>query len=300
MEQCVALADYDATVDDEISFRKGDTITVVAKGAASGYWEGELNSHRKGSLKRGLFPNCFVSSNIRANVVPSFQDKALALYSYAAKARGEMSFEPGDVITVLRPSASAGWWCGWNESFTQRLQRAKRHPASIEAECGSSTNPLIFPTNFVSCKVVEGSFAFEGRHSHELTITKGDVILVHRRWNDGWWEGSLNGHRGIFPSNYTTSNWATTTPPFFCNRCKSIFSTHLSTECKECGRNEAIVSSMTTALNDFQSQLLPQFDLFAYMDILPTQSDRTALLTLADSVDRSVRKEVRSSGNVKH
>ena len=44
---------------------------------------------------------------------------------------------------------------------------------------------------------------------HQIIITfselfqKGDVVLVRRMSvGEGWWEGELNGKRGLFPSSY--------------------------------------------------------------------------------------------------
>ena len=44
--QAQALYDYDATTDDELTFKEGDVITILQKDPA-GWWEGELNG-RKG------------------------------------------------------------------------------------------------------------------------------------------------------------------------------------------------------------------------------------------------------------
>eukprot|EP00662_Eupelagonemidae_sp_cell21_P054128 gene54128-25104_t len=53
MEQCVAIYDYDAGSPDELSFRKKDLITVIAKGSDSGFWKGMSKG------RTGIFPNCF-------------------------------------------------------------------------------------------------------------------------------------------------------------------------------------------------------------------------------------------------
>lgn len=312
MEQCIALVDYEAQVPEEISFKKGDVITVVAKGSNSGFWEGMVNNAPKGSKKKersetvkdalgsdaeasttekkGLFPNCFVSSNLRPNTVPSFTDKAMAMYDYVAKDASELPLKRGDVITVVRPGGSPGWWCGYNETAVKRMMGERED--LIKMKCGTKKHPLLFPTNFVSSKVVAASFAFQGRSAHELTLVANDVILVHRRWNDGWWEGSVGNRRGIFPSNYTLPNVATTDPPFFCPRCKTPFVSHGAlADCKECGKNEELVASMTAALLDHAKGTLPSLDLFAYVELDPAKGGKSALLSVADTVDRSVRKE---------
>lgn len=320
MEQCIAIADYDAMAPDEISFKRGDTITVVAKGASSGFWEGMVNreacngaKHKKEKSskseantdgcssssaaegeKRGLFPNCFVTSNLRRQVAPTFLDKAMALYDYTARDSSELSMKKHDVLTVVRPSSSPGWWCGVNESAAKRMKGlGSSDDHTIGMTCGTKKRPLMFPVNFVTSKIVQATFAFQGRQAHELSFSAGDVILVHRRWNDGWWEGTIGCRRGIFPSNYSLPNVSTTEPPFFCPRCKTPFANAGSSlaECKECAKNEEIVESMVTALQDHKRGLLPRLDLFSYVDLEPNQGGRTALLSVADTVDRSVRKE---------
>ncbi|KAF7259924.1 hypothetical protein EG68_02913 [Paragonimus skrjabini miyazakii] len=39
-------------------------------------------------------------------------------------------------------------------------------------------------------------------HTDELSFKKGDILAVSRQLDGGWWEGSLNGVTGWFPSNY--------------------------------------------------------------------------------------------------
>ncbi|ESO10315.1 hypothetical protein HELRODRAFT_91958, partial [Helobdella robusta] len=38
----------------------------------------------------------------------------------------------------------------------------------------------------------------------QLCFQKGDLILVTQAIDGGWWEGTLNGFTGWFPSNYVT------------------------------------------------------------------------------------------------
>lgn len=50
--------------------------------------------------------------------------------------------------------------------------------------------------------LVKARFPFEQTNEDELSFLKGDVISVSRQEEGGWWEGSLNGKTGWFPSNY--------------------------------------------------------------------------------------------------
>uniref|UniRef100_A0A8C5GGS0 Rho guanine nucleotide exchange factor (GEF) 7a n=1 Tax=Gouania willdenowi TaxID=441366 RepID=A0A8C5GGS0_GOUWI len=50
--------------------------------------------------------------------------------------------------------------------------------------------------------LVKARFNFQQTNEDELTFAKGDIISVSRQEDGGWWEGSLSGRTGWFPSNY--------------------------------------------------------------------------------------------------
>uniref|UniRef100_A0A4W5P5H5 Rac/Cdc42 guanine nucleotide exchange factor (GEF) 6 n=1 Tax=Hucho hucho TaxID=62062 RepID=A0A4W5P5H5_9TELE len=50
--------------------------------------------------------------------------------------------------------------------------------------------------------LVKARFQFKQKNEDELSFNKGDLIRVSRQEEGGWWEGSLNGKTGWFPSNY--------------------------------------------------------------------------------------------------
>ncbi|XP_073318514.1 rho guanine nucleotide exchange factor 7b isoform X1 [Pagrus major] len=75
-----------------------------------------------------------------------------------------------------------------------------------------SRSSKLLPPQYRSLDMSEGSgcghvlvkarFAFEQTNEDELSFSKGDIISVSRQEDGGWWEGSLNGKSGWFPSNY--------------------------------------------------------------------------------------------------
>ncbi|XP_003802705.2 rho guanine nucleotide exchange factor 6 isoform X1 [Otolemur garnettii] len=50
--------------------------------------------------------------------------------------------------------------------------------------------------------IVKARFNFKQTNEDELSVCKGDIIYVTRVEEGGWWEGTLNGKTGWFPSNY--------------------------------------------------------------------------------------------------
>ncbi|XP_036357446.1 rho guanine nucleotide exchange factor 7 isoform X6 [Octopus sinensis] len=51
-------------------------------------------------------------------------------------------------------------------------------------------------------KRVKAMHNFKGSNNDELVFQKGDLITVTQVVDGGWWEGTLNGKTGWFPSNY--------------------------------------------------------------------------------------------------
>ncbi|XP_069802246.1 SH3 domain-containing kinase-binding protein 1 isoform X2 [Dendropsophus ebraccatus] len=51
------------------------------------------------------------------------------------------------------------------------------------------------------CKVL---FPYEALNEDELTIREGDIVIVVNKdcVDVGWWEGEINGRRGVFPDNF--------------------------------------------------------------------------------------------------
>ncbi|TRZ03298.1 hypothetical protein DNTS_009835, partial [Danionella cerebrum] len=45
-------------------------------------------------------------------------------------------------------------------------------------------------------------FDYQAQHEDELTIAVGDIISNIRKDEGGWWEGELDGRRGLFPDNF--------------------------------------------------------------------------------------------------
>ncbi|KAK6766475.1 hypothetical protein RB195_026029 [Necator americanus] len=50
--------------------------------------------------------------------------------------------------------------------------------------------------------VAKAKYNFEGKNNDELTFFKNDMITITQQLEGGWWEGTINGKTGWFPSNY--------------------------------------------------------------------------------------------------
>ena len=288
-ERCTALCDYEGFGLDELSFKKGDVITVISKGTNSGFWEGSLGD------AQGIFPNCFVSSNMNPTRPSTFNDKCVAMFDYDPAERAKdgkktgkrMKMQRNDLITI-KAHAQDGWWWGINETDRERRARDEAHASGKKIELKDKDGKRkphpkaekkveLFLAKFVSANIVQAVYAFQGRQRCELTIEAADIIMLNRRWNDGWWEGYISCspdedptlksgivqsvgknrylRRGIFPSNYCAPNVATLEPSLFCPKCRTVYE-KVGTECKECIRNQEIVKTMQNTLAENTEKLV--------------------------------------------
>ena len=55
---------------------------------------------------------------------------------------------------------------------------------------------------FVIHSVVIAAFDYTKDKHDELTFREGAIIYVIKKNDDGWYEGIMDGTRGLFPGNY--------------------------------------------------------------------------------------------------
>lgn len=117
----VAMYDYDAEEDNELSFKEHDIIDVHDDDE-SGWWAGTI----QGTDKSGLFPDNFVEKRDASSSAPPAEAPAAtessdsgkkvlfqvkALYDYDKEEDNELSYVEGDIIDVIDTDDS-GWWTG--------------------------------------------------------------------------------------------------------------------------------------------------------------------------------------------
>jgi hypothetical protein len=140
----VALYDYSGADQHELSFAQGDVITVLEENA-SGWWLGLILE------RKGYFPSNYcepIAKKARtlfdiANEVPVTDVRAFrAAYKYVAMEPGEVSFSPGDDVTVEQKNGD--WWVGTVNGVTGRFPAIMVEPAPVSVGApGESLDALL-------------------------------------------------------------------------------------------------------------------------------------------------------------
>ncbi|XP_046849050.1 intersectin-1-like [Xenia sp. Carnegie-2017] len=215
--QAVALYQYQAKNDNELSFNKNDMI--ILKEQRDMMWLGEVNGktgwfpksyakllrgQRRGEGSTSDVPPEKASVQIPSTGASAFTEvpetrpadvvsECVALYSYKGQA-GDLSFQEGDVISITKNEGD--WWEG-----------------SLKGQKG------IFPANYVKMKEVEAQTsstkrpeiatvitAYTATAPDQLSLVPGQYIAVKAKNDNGWWEGQLQARgkkrqSGLFPGN---------------------------------------------------------------------------------------------------
>uniref|UniRef100_A0A8V5FI09 Uncharacterized protein n=1 Tax=Melopsittacus undulatus TaxID=13146 RepID=A0A8V5FI09_MELUD len=214
--RCQVAFSYMPQNEDELELKVGDIIEVVGE-VEEGWWEGILNG------KTGMFPSNFIKelsdsedAGIEEQVKPSLKDTAGSesdggdsCSTKSEGANGGTAIQPkkvkgvgfGDIFKdkpiKLRPRSIEveNDFLPVDKSVGKKLPpaTATQEPTKIEVDSRTKTKEY--------CKVI---FPYEAQNDDELTIREGDVVtLISKDCVDvGWWEGELNGRRGVFPDNF--------------------------------------------------------------------------------------------------
>nr|KAG5692636.1 hypothetical protein BaRGS_003526 [Batillaria attramentaria] len=152
--------------------------------------------------------------------------EAVVEFDYDAEQEDELTLRVGNVIRNVI-TAEGGWWEGelngkkgmFPENFVKlRSKEPAKKEEKREAAQRKSVRelankfkdgvpmggsmvqkkkaPEVKPKK---CKVL---FEYKPENGDELELTVGSIIDFHREVEEGWWEGTLNGRSGVFPSNF--------------------------------------------------------------------------------------------------
>ncbi|KAK7066311.1 Intersectin 1 (SH3 domain protein) [Halocaridina rubra] len=154
-----------------------------------------------------------------SNVVASAGGGAMryrALYQFDARNHDELSFMPGDVITItVTEGAEPGWvggelrgQTGWfPEAYCERIEDKAAPEAAVTEVVRTQLENI--PEESTAAPALQqksigeavGIFPWRAKQNNHLSFNKGDRITV-REQQDQWWYGQLNNVGGWFPHSF--------------------------------------------------------------------------------------------------
>ncbi|XP_029361104.1 SH3 domain-containing protein 21 isoform X2 [Echeneis naucrates] len=227
--EVLVLIDFEGTIGDELTVKKGDVVKNVAKAGEEGWLLGELRG------KKGIFPANFVQEvplsltgggkreprSIRKAKKMKQTRKCEVVFAYSPMNEDELELVVGDTIEIMK-EIEDGWWMGMKNgkvgafpsNFVEEIfvplkdlkhSEAKMRPKLTDAMFSkglSQRTSVRKKENMTEC--CQAMFDYKAKAEDELDLKKGDVVLILNKEteDEGWWEGELNGCCGFFPDNF--------------------------------------------------------------------------------------------------
>uniref|UniRef100_UPI0035900717 growth factor receptor-bound protein 2 isoform X1 n=1 Tax=Myxine glutinosa TaxID=7769 RepID=UPI0035900717 len=207
--EAIAKYDFNATADDELSFKRDDVLKVLNEDCDQNWYKAELNG------KDGFIPKNYIEmkphvwfrgkiSRAKAEELlnrQKFDGAFLVRDSESAPGDFSLSVKFGNDVQhfkVLRDGA--GKYFLWVVKFSSLNELVEYHRTT-----SVSRTQQIFLRDMEQIQqqmYVQALFDFEPQEEGELGFRRGDFIQVVDNSDANWWKGICKGQSGMFPRNY--------------------------------------------------------------------------------------------------
>ncbi|XP_037709212.1 intersectin-1 isoform X2 [Drosophila subpulchrella] len=236
-----AVYEFNARNAEEITFVPGDIILVpLEQNAEPGWLAGEINGHT------GWFPESYVeklddgvvapvavvepeivaevaavadtyNDNITTSEAPAAAadltaagdvEYYIAAYPYESAEDGDLSFGAGEMVMVIKKEGE--WWTGTIGSRTGMFPSNYVQKADVGTASTATADPVESLDQGMRAKrseIAQVIAPYEATSTEQLSLTRGQLIMIRKKTDSGWWEGELQakGRRrqiGWFPATY--------------------------------------------------------------------------------------------------
>eukprot|EP00096_Caligus_rogercresseyi_P015547 TRINITY_DN799_c0_g1_i6.p1 TRINITY_DN799_c0_g1~~TRINITY_DN799_c0_g1_i6.p1 ORF type:complete len:898 (+),score=300.51 TRINITY_DN799_c0_g1_i6:905-3598(+) len=243
------LHDWASTKESELNLVKGENISVTST-SNENWWQGESLEGKKGYFPSNFVTTEHLEARGNTPVeapevigsspevvsapeaVSGDEIRCVALYPYNSEEPGDLNFEQGDIIILV--SQTEDWWTGrigdrtgvfpfnyveiikdgeFKNVDAPQIPEAQKpsHDDSNDALPEASNDGSI--TEEASGKSPEIATVvapYEASSKEQISLQKGQMILIKKKNSSGWWQGEVQGGKGKkrqigwFPANYVT------------------------------------------------------------------------------------------------
>uniref|UniRef100_A0A034VQ21 Intersectin-2 n=1 Tax=Bactrocera dorsalis TaxID=27457 RepID=A0A034VQ21_BACDO len=239
-----AIYEFTARNQDEITFVPGDIILVpLEQNAEPGWLAGEINGHTgwfpetyvekledeyaTATTTPAITAETDTSEQISGYAAQdAFNDNSqslgadahngeveyyIAAYPYASTEVGDLSFNAGEMVMVIKKEGD--WWTGTIGTRTGMFP--SNYVQKADVGTASADTALDIAGAFDDQKgmrakrseIAQVIAPYEATSPEQLSLTRGQLIMIRKKTDSGWWEGELQakGRRrqiGWFPATY--------------------------------------------------------------------------------------------------
>ena len=206
--EAIAKHDFNATADDELSFRKFDTLKILNMEDDVNWYRAELEG------REGLIPSNYIQmkphdwyhgrisrADAERLLISQHEGAFLIRVSESSPSDFSLSVKCGDYVQhfkVLRDTQ--GKFFLWVVKFNSLNELIEYHrSASVSRSQDIKLRDIQMPSDEM---LVQAMYDFTPQENGELGFKRGDVITVTDNSDQNWWEGEIDGRKGYFPATY--------------------------------------------------------------------------------------------------
>ncbi|XP_021254521.1 dynamin-binding protein isoform X1 [Numida meleagris] len=189
-----AVFDFCPSVSEELPLFVGDVIEVLD--VVDEFW---LLGKKEGVT--GQFPSSFVES-VDIPLLKQGEKLFVCTSDFTSQEPGSLSLQRGDLVILGGPLASS-WLQGrssWGSKGFFPSSCVRELCLSVRSHQLSHSSLLEVPA--YSLGQARALMGLSAQLEEELDFREGDVINIIGIPEPGWFEGELQGHRGIFPEGF--------------------------------------------------------------------------------------------------
>ncbi|XP_040263984.1 GRB2-related adapter protein 2 isoform X1 [Bufo bufo] len=212
-----ALYEFNASGEDELSFKKGDILKILA--SDDNWFKAELRGN-EGYVPKNYVemqtPSWFCEKSTRVEAENVLISKQVGYFIIRASqtSRGEFSIsvrheEDVQHFKVIRDKS--GNYSLWTEKFKslnklveyyKNVSISRQNHVLLQDEDSPQPQAVSQPRRI---RLVKALYDFKALEPDELSFQANDIIEVMEVSNDSWWLGKLGHKTGLFPSNYVAN-----------------------------------------------------------------------------------------------
>ncbi|XP_032595566.1 intersectin-1 isoform X3 [Drosophila grimshawi] len=220
VEYYIAAYPYESAEDGDLSFGAGEMVMVIKKEGE--WWTGTIGN------RTGMFPSNYVQkadvgtsvvANPAANAIePETAEQEVTLNgSTAYAAQPEAQLQPEQVQQVPSESEPKAQPVELEEShedldtevsqINTQSKTQSTEPAESYSRPMSRTSSMTPGMRAKRSEIAQVIAPYEATSAEQLSLTRGQLIMIRKKTDSGWWEGELQakGRRrqiGWFPATY--------------------------------------------------------------------------------------------------
>jgi len=124
-----------------------------------------------------------------------------ALYSFQAQNPREITFKKGDIIFVKK-QVDSNWYEGERNGFVGIFPTTYVEVVPSESAVTQDITRSLSRKEKHGEGEAKAKFNFAAQTPMELSLIKGETLIISRKIDSNWFEGRIGGRKGIFPASY--------------------------------------------------------------------------------------------------